>query len=58
MKTGGKLKRYMVTFDNWASPIFINALNELNAIKRAYELFPNCDCSCGDKTTIKSVERL
>ncbi len=58
MKLGDKLKRYAITFDNWASPIFINALNEINAVKRAYYLFPNCDCSCGEKTTIKKIERI
>lgn len=51
-----KLHRYTIMFENWASPIFINAYTIENAIKRAYELFPVCDCSCGEATRIVKVE--
>lgn len=53
-----KLNRYTVTFDNWTSPIFINAYKIENAIKRAYQLFPNCDCGCGEATTITKVNKI
>lgn len=53
-----KLHRYTVMFENWASPIFINAYTVQNAIKRAEQLFPVCDCGCGEKTVIKQVGQL
>lgn len=53
-----KLHRYIITFENWASPIFINAYKFENATKRAYALFPVCDCGCGEATEIKEVRKL
>lgn len=53
-----KLRRYAITFENCASPIFINAYKFENAIKRAHALFPVCDCGCGEATEIKEVRRL
>jgi len=53
-----KLRRYAITFENWASPIFVNAYKLENATKRAYALFPVCDCGCGEATEIKEVRKL
>lgn len=53
-----KLHRYAVMFENWASPVFINAYTLHNAIKRAEKLFPVCDCGCGEETTLKEVRQL
>lgn len=53
-----KLHRYLIMFDNWASPIFINAYKLENAINRAHKLFPVCNCGCGESTTIKEVRCL
>lgn len=53
-----KLHKYLVTLDKWASPVHINAYNINNAIKRALELFPNCDCGCGEKSNAIKAEQI
>jgi len=53
-----KLNRYIITFDNWTSPIFINAYTTVNAVKKAYKLFPVCDCNCGEATEIKELRKV
>jgi hypothetical protein len=53
-----KLSHYMIMLDKWASPTFIDAYSIENAIKRVKQLFPYCDCGCGEVSNVISVKKL
>lgn len=58
MNKGQKLHRFAIMMDKWASPVFIEAYSALNAVKKAEQLFPVCDCSCGEKANVTDVKYL